>query len=43
MINLGRLEILLSGIKEKYSWHAKGRFKNSFEYILFFSKGSEQV
>lgn len=34
-------DIIIWNKKKNIPWHAKGRFKNSFEYILFFSKGSE--
>src|SRR3972149_7160596 len=33
-------DIIIWNKKKNIPWHAKGRFKNSFEYILFFSKGS---
>ena len=34
-------DIIIWNKKKNIPWHAKGRFKNSFEYTLFFSKGSE--
>lgn len=34
-------DIIIWNKKKNIPWHAKGRFKNSFEYILFFSKGNK--
>lgn len=34
-------DLIIWNKKKNVPWHKKGRFKNTFEYILFFSKGND--